>query len=274
MDRRPIGIFDSGLGGLSILAAVRDLLPWESTVYFGDTARYPYGSKNQDVVAEYASEIAGHLVAAHDVKLVVVACNTAAAAALERLSEELPVPVIGVIDAGVRAASIVSGSSRVGVIGTVGTIGSGAYQRAFLEVDPSVELNCQACPGFVELVETGEADTESARVLARILLQPLIDAKVDTLLLGCTHYPFLARAIQDVVGRDVILVSSAEETAFEVHHMLEGGGLSGRDEDLQGDELYITSGSTEGFTTFASALLKRPVVNVVHLDFSDLNVQE
>ncbi|NNN13905.1 MAG: glutamate racemase [Acidimicrobiaceae bacterium] len=270
MDSRPIGFFDSGLGGLSILAAVRDLLPLESSVYFGDTDRYPYGSKPQEDVAAFALQIASYLVEVHDVKMIVVACNTASAAALDLLRTRLVVPVVGVIEAGVRAASIVSSSSRIGLIATVGTVGSGAYQRSFAEVASGVDLTCQACPGFVELVESGEADTESARVLARRLLEPILDAKVDTLLLGCTHYPFLARPIQDVMGRDVILVSSSEETAFEVRHMLEGNGLAAIDETRAPTEVFVSSGDCATFSRLAANLLGRNIGNVIHVKTSML----
>lgn len=270
MDSRPIGFFDSGLGGLSILAAVRDLLPLESSVYFGDTARYPYGSKPQEDVAAFALQIASYLVEVYGVKMVVVACNTASAAALGILRSELTVPVVGVIEAGVRAASVVSGSSRVGLIATVGTVGSGAYQRSFLEVAPNVDLTCQACPGFVELVESGEAETESARVLARRLLEPILMAKVDTLLLGCTHYPFLARTIQDVMGRDVILVSSSEETAFEVRHMLEGNGLAAKDATKMPSEVFISSGDSATFGRLAASLLGRRIESVGQVETSEL----
>lgn len=270
MDSRPIGFFDSGLGGLSILAAVRDLLPLESTVYFGDTDRYPYGSKPQEDVAAFALQIASYLVEVHDVKMIVVACNTASAAALDLLRARLEVPVVGVIEAGVRAASIVSSASRIGLIATVGTVSSGAYQRSFLEFASEVDLTCQACPGFVELVESGEADTESARVLARRLLEPILDAKVDTLLLGCTHYPFLARTIQDVMGRDVILVSSSEETAFEVRHMLEGNGLAAIDGSRVASEVFVSSGDCATFRRLAANLLGRNIGNVIHIETSML----
>ena len=163
-------------------------------------------------------------------KLVIVACNTAAAAGLDQLRDECPVPVLGVIEPGVRALVQATRSGRVGVIGTVGTIGSGAYQAAVAaaSIDEPVELTCAACPGFVEFVERDETGSDQVHVLAERLLAPVIDAKVDTLLLGCTHYPYLARTISDVMGRDVVLVSSADETAFEVRAELLGGGAIGR----------------------------------------------
>ncbi len=162
----------------------------------------------------FSRQITAKLVKEHDAKMVVVACNTAAAAGLEGLSDSFGVPVLTVIEPGLRAAMRATATGRVGVIGTVGTVSSGAYQRAIANLDPSgdVDLTCAACPGFVEFVERGETDSDQVYVLAERLLAPIRAARVDTLLLGCTHYPFLARTISDVVGRDVVLVSSADET--------------------------------------------------------------
>ena len=220
-DDRPIGMFDSGFGGLTVARALIDLLPSEDLVYVGDTGRYPYGPRPQEEVRRFAHEISSFLVRDHDVKLVVVACNTATAAALGELQAELPVPVVGVIEPGVASLVLATRNRRVGVIGTVGTISSGAYQRELARVAPDLALTCAACPGFVEFVERGETRSDQVHVLAERLLAPVADAEVDALLLGCTHYPFLARTIADVMGRDVVLVSSADETAFRVRAMLQ-----------------------------------------------------
>jgi glutamate racemase len=257
MDDRPIGVFDSGFGGLTVARAMIDLLPGEDLVYFGDTGRYPYGPQPLDDVREYARQITALLVERHEVKMVVVACNTAAAAALDLLRFEQDVPVIGVIDPGVRSAIIASRNGRIGVIGTVGTISSGAYQRAVRSTRAPVELTCAACPGFVEFVELGEFRSEQVHVLAERLLAPVKDAGVDTLLLGCTHYPFLARTIGDVMGREVVLVSSADETAFEVRSILTETGLgrrSGRGTG-KGRHQFVSSGDVEWFTRLGSRLL-------------------
>jgi glutamate racemase len=222
MDDRPIGMFDSGFGGLTVARAVIDLLPAERLVYVGDTGRYPYGPRPLAQVRGFALEIGRHLVDDHGVKLLVVACNTAAAAApLSELEDTFGVPVVGVIEPGVRSVAMVTQTGRIGVIGTVGAIASGAYQRTAARLAPGLELTCAACPGFVEFVERGETASDQVHVLAERLLAPLREAKVDALLLGCTHYPFLARTISDVMGRDVVLVSSADETAFEVRAQLE-----------------------------------------------------
>lgn len=253
-DDRPIGMFDSGFGGLTVARALIDLLPAEHLVYLGDTGRYPYGPKPLSVVRDHALEIARWLVAEHDVKFLIVACNTATAAALDDLELELPIPVVGVVDPGVRSLARATRTGRVGVIGTVGTIGSGAYQEAVAATDPRLVLTCAACPGFVEFVERGETRSEQVHVLAERLLAPIADAGVDALLLGCTHYPFLARTISDVLGRDVVLVSSADETAFEVRAMLEGSSLA-RSDTSAGTHRWYSSGDVGLFRELGRRLL-------------------
>ncbi|MDQ2650475.1 MAG: glutamate racemase [Actinomycetota bacterium] len=255
MDERPIGMFDSGFGGLTVARALIDLLPAEHLVYVGDTGRYPYGPRPLDEVRAFAHEITARLVDEHGVKLVIVACNTAAAAALAELQAEFTVPVVGVIQPGVHSLARATHSGRVGVIGTVGTIGSGAYQQAVAELAPSLDLTCAACPGFVEFVERGETRSDQVAVLAERLLAPLRDAKVDALLLGCTHYPFLARTISDAIGRDVVLVSSADETAFEVRRQLEGTDLARDPARGEGTRTWLSSGDVEWFRELGHQLL-------------------
>jgi glutamate racemase len=254
VDDRPLGIFDSGFGGLTVVRALLDLVPEEDLVYVGDTGRYPYGPRPLDEVRSYARQIARFLVEAHGVKMLVVACNTASAAALDLLRFELDVPVIGVIDPGVRAAVQATRNGRVGVIGTMGTISSGAYQRSVRAQRAPVKLVCAACPGFVEFVEQGETDSDKVHVLAERLLSPVRSEQVDTLLLGCTHYPFLARTIGDVMGRDVVLVSSAEETAFEVSSIFEETGMSRRSAG-KGTHRFLSSGDVGWFRELGARLL-------------------
>jgi glutamate racemase len=255
VDDRPIGMFDSGFGGLTVARAVIDLLPSEHLVYVGDTGRYPYGSRPLDEVRRFAHQISRWLVDQHDVKLLIVACNTAAAAALAELADELPIPVVGVIEPGVRSLVLATRSGRVGVIGTVGTIASGAYQRAVADVAPHLHLQCAACPGFVEFVERGETESEQAHVLAERLLAPVVGAGVDALLLGCTHYPYLARTIADVMGRHVVLVSSADETAFMVRSMLEGSALARSGSAGPGRHGWYSSGDVDVFSDLGGRLL-------------------
>lgn len=256
MDERPIGIFDSGFGGLTVARAVIDLLPHEDIVYVGDTGRYPYGPKPLEDVRRFARQIARELITDHDVKIIVVACNTAAAAGLDGLGGDTGIPVLSVIEPGVRAVLRASESGRIGVIGTVGTISSGTYQRtvAGFDLSDEVDLTCAACPGFVEFVERGEIDSDQVYVLAERLLAPIREAKVDALLLGCTHYPFLARTISDVIGRGVVLVSSADETAFELRTLLSDRQLeSGH--DRMGRHTWISSGNVDLFRTLGRRLL-------------------
>jgi glutamate racemase len=247
----PIGMFDSGFGGLTVARALIDLLPAEDLVYVGDTARYPYGPRDLDEVRGFARQITRFLVEDHGVKLVVVACNTAAAAALDVLRVESPVPVVDVIEPGVRSLVRATRSGRVGVIGTVGTIRSGAYLKAVADTGADVELTCAACPGFVEFVERGETASEQVHVLAERLLAPVVEAEVDALLLGCTHYPYLARTISDVVGRDVVLVSSADETAFEVRALIGADTSPPR----TGSHRFLSSGDPARFVELGFRLL-------------------
>jgi glutamate racemase len=259
-DERPIGMFDSGFGGLTVARAVIDLLPSEHLIYLGDTGRYPYGPRPLEEVRGFAHQIARRLVEEHDAKLVIVACNTASAAALDELQATLAVPVVGVIEPGARALVTATRNKRVGVIGTVGTVGSGAYQRAVGEAAGGVILTCAACPGFVEFVERGETDSDQVRVLAERLLAPIVEAQVDSLLLGCTHYPFLARTISDAVGRDVVLVSSADETAFEVLAMLQESSLARR--GGPGRHRFLSSGDVDWFRDLGQRLLGPELADV------------
>ena len=270
-DDRPIGMFDSGFGGLTVARAVIDLLPAEDLVYVGDTGRYPYGPRDQGEVRRFAHQIGDFLVREHDVKMVIVACNTAAAAGLASLAETLPVPVVSVIEPGARSLVKATRSGRVGVIGTVGTIASGAYQRAVAAaaVDGPVELTCAACPGFVEFVERDEVDTDQAHVLAERLLAPIVAAEVDTLLLGCTHYPYLARTIGDAVGRDVVLVSSADETAFEVRSILEAAGVGRHRGSRTGVHRFLSSGDTTWFQHLGARLLGPELAGVESVSWTE-----
>jgi len=221
---RPIGMFDSGFGGLTVARAAIDLLPDEKLIYIGDTARYPYGPKPAKDVRGFAIELATSLVRDFDVKLIVVACNTAASVALGELQRSLAVPVIGVVEPGARALIRQTRNKRVGVIGTTGTIDSGAYDAAVKdaanELGESIDLITIACPGFVEFVERDETSGSAVTELARRLLAPMREAEVDALLLGCTHYPYLRDVIGQVLGSDVRLVDSALVTAITVRQTL------------------------------------------------------
>jgi glutamate racemase len=225
MNPAPIGIFDSGIGGLTVVRAVYQRLPHESTVYFGDTARVPYGPKSPETVRRYSREILDWLLG-QGVKAVVIACNTSTAHALDVLQTVSPVPVIGVIEPGARAAAAATRGGPIGVIGTVGTIASNAYARAILRARPGIQVEQKACPLFVPLVEEGWFEHPAAELIAREYLEPLRRARVDTLVLGCTHYPLLRPLLQRVMGPDVRLIDSGEETAAALELALETEGLS------------------------------------------------
>lgn len=258
----PIGMFDSGFGGLTVARAVIDLLPGEDLVYIGDTGRYPFGDKPLDEVRRYARELASSLVSDYGAKAIVVACNTAAAALpvheleSELAADGLDIPVIGVIDPGSQALVRATRSGSVGVIGTIGTISSGAYELAVARAayGATIDLTSAACPGFVEFVERGRTTGPEVALLAERLLAPIREAKVDALLLGCTHYPFLARVISEVLGDNVMLVSSADETAFALRELLQGAGLL-RSDDHTGVARFLSSGDVAWFETLGRRLL-------------------
>jgi glutamate racemase len=252
-----LGVFDSGLGGLTVVRSIIDLAPGARVVYFGDTGRFPYGPKPPDEVLKYSLEIADVLVD-RGAQAIVVACNSASAVALDRLEEHLSIPVIGVIEPGLRAASRATENGRVGVIGTVGTIASGAYQRASARLGLDLELTCAACPGFVEFVEAGDVDSDQVHVLARRLLEPVRSADVDTVILGCTHYPLLARTIGDVLGRGVVLVSSADETAFAVRELFGSSVTRGTSVEHE----FVTSGDVATFRRLGGRFLGPEVERV------------
>ncbi len=210
----PIGVFDSGVGGLTVLQALRDRLPWESFIYLGDTARLPYGSKSASTVQRYALNAAAHL-AGHGVKLLVVACNTASSYALGEVATASPVPVVGVVEPGARAA-LATGALRIGVVGTEGTVRSGAYQSTLARLAPDAEVAAVPCPLFVPLAEEGWGDHPVTDLVAAHYLRPLLEWGAEVLILGCTHYPLLLPSLERVVGRGVRLVDSASAVAGRV----------------------------------------------------------
>lgn len=223
--KAPIGVFDSGIGGLTVVRELLRQLPNEDIVYFGDTARVPYGPKSPETVTRFSREIATFLLE-QGVKAIVVACNTATAHALDTLKREFDVPIIGVVEPGARAAIHATQSKRVGVIGTQGMVGSHAYDRAIHAIDPNVEVLSTACPLFVPFVEEGWTEHEAIRLVARDYLSSLGHSQIDTLVLGCTHYPLLKHVIGETVGAQIRLIDSAEETAAETGKLLRERGLA------------------------------------------------
>jgi glutamate racemase len=256
-DDRPIGVFDSGVGGLTVARAILDVLPDEWLLYVGDTARFPYGPKPVEEIRRYGLEIAQYLVE-RDVKLLVVACNSIEVSAMGDIAASHGIPVIGVVNPGARAALRSTRSGIVGVIGTEATIATGAYQRA---IGSSATLFAAACPVFVEHVERGDTTSAELREAARGYLAPLRERGIDTLILGCTHYPLLSGLLQLELGPDVVLVSSAEETAKDVYAELVRGDRLRRSGEPPRHEL-LTTGEAEHFRALAERFWDRDLDNV------------
>ena len=256
----PIGVFDSGIGGLTVARELMRQLPDESIIYFGDTARVPYGPKSPDTVRRYSREIATYL-RERGVKALVVACNTATAHALTTLKAEESMPVIGVVEPGARAAVAVTKRGHIGVIGTVGTIRSGAYERAILALRPDARVTARPCPLFVPLVEEGWLEHEATRLIAHEYLTPFATDGIDTLVLGCTHYPLLKPLIAEVLGPDVALIDSAEQTAAEARRTLEARGLLAA-VGARADRRYVASDAPDQFLRMAERFLGTPIDGV------------
>jgi glutamate racemase len=264
VDPRPLGVFDSGVGGLTVLRALRERLPNESLVYLGDTARVPYGTKSAGVVTRYAQLNAAFLTSL-DVKLLVVACNTASAVALPALRASLDIPVVGVIEPGARTAAARTRSGVVGVLGTPGTIRSGAYQRALEKERPGLTVHAQACPLFVPLAEEGWLTGDVPRLVARSYLEPLLGKGMDTVVLGCTHYPLLHAVLHEVLGADVALVDSGAATAEAVATALTTGVARAAAPGSRTERFYVTD-VPERFVAVSVLFLGTPVVAAEQVD--------
>ncbi|MBU6263935.1 MAG: glutamate racemase [Actinomycetales bacterium] len=261
MSNAPIGIFDSGVGGLTVARAIIDQLPNESTIYIGDTARGPYGPRKIAEVREFSLEIIEFLVK-RGCKAVVIACNTASSAMLRDARERFQIPIIEVIQPAARRAVAATRSGKVGVIGTNATIDSGSYLDAFAAA-PQLEITSKACPRFVEYVERGETTGAEITAIAREYLKPMLDAKVDTLVLGCTHYPLLTGVISYVMGESVTLVSSAEETAKDLYRVLVEKNLLRENSSTPPIHEFLATGAADQFEILARRFLG-PEVNKVH----------
>ena len=269
MDKRPIGVFDSGLGGLTAVRELRRLLPGEDIVYFGDTGRVPYGSRSKDTIIKYARQDAAFLNT-FDPKAIVIACGTVSANALEILQQETAVPVLGVVDPAAHAAAMASKNGRIGLIGTEASIRSGAYERALAALRPDAQVVPKACPLFVPLVENGrfKAGDAVAELVVSEYLAPLKEAGVDTLVLGCTHYPLLREVIAAYMGSDVTLIDAGGACAHRVTQVLGGSdALSGWTGG--GKCRYFVSDSTDGFAKLASLFLGEDVTeDVTQIDIT------
>ena len=252
-DPRPIGVFDSGVGGLTVVRAIVDLLPHESVLYLGDNGRFPYGPRPVEEIRRFGLELADALVG-RDVKMLVVACNSIEVAAIAEVAQAHGIPVVGVVDPGARAAVRASRNHRIGMIGTEATVDSGAYDRAVRSLGGDVDLRSVACPDFVDHVERGDTSSGHLLEVARGYLEPLREEGIDTLILGCTHYPMLSGLIQLVMGDDVVLVSSAEETAKDVYATLLSSELL-REDRADPTYEFLTTGNPEAFQHVAHHFL-------------------
>jgi glutamate racemase len=264
---KSIGIFDSGVGGLTVLKEVVKALPQEDIIYLGDTARVPYGTKSPETVTRYSLQVTSFLVG-RDIKLLVVACNTASAVSLDALKEHFTIPIIGVIEPGARRAVSVTRTGKVGIIGTSATIQSSAYAKAIKRLNREIEVVTCACPLFVPLAEEGWVDNDVARLTARIYLQGLKEEGVDTLVLGCTHYPLLKGIIAETMGDGVQLVDSAEETARTVAETLRDGDLL-RPSSEKGNHHYFVTDVPAGFIKVGNRFLGGKLGDVYQIKLED-----
>ncbi len=269
MDNRPIGVFDSGLGGLTVFKEIADQLPHESLVYFGDSGRAPYGTKSRDTVIKYTLQDIRFLMT-HDIKMIVIACNTMSAHSYEFVRRNHDLPIIEVIGAGAVAAVAETRNKKVGIIGTPATVNSGAYQKAINKLDDSIEICQKACPLFVPLVEEGQEwwENDITYNIAKEYLAPLKQTGVDTLVLGCTHYPLLKNTISKVMGEGVTLVSSAFEVARVVKRIISDKNMQ-RDPRLTPTYHYYTSDSVEKFEPLCSAILGRTINSAKKVDIEE-----
>lgn len=258
--KQAIGVIDSGVGGLTVAKEVMRQLPNEKIIYLGDTARCPYGPRTTREVKRFTWEMTSFLLE-KKIKMLVIACNTATAAALDEIRKELPIPVLGVINPGARAAIKKTKNYRVGIIGTVGTVKSGAYERALKSLNSRLFVKAHACPKFVPLVESNEFAGPIAERIVDEALKPMLNEKLDTLILGCTHYPLLEPVIKNVMGESVSVISSGDETAHEISAILQYNGLLDTCEEDPEHEFY-TTGSRRIFSKIASQWLGYPITDV------------
>lgn len=267
----PIGIFDSGVGGLTVLKEIFKILPFENGVYFGDVGRTPYGGRSKDIITQFTRQDVNFLVE-QKVKFIVCACNTASSVALEEIRDDYDVEMIGVIEPGARAAAERTRSGKIGIIGTHATVNSDAYAKCIHDIDAKLKVFSLACPLFVPLAEEGYIDKEATHLIAADYLKTMKDVDVDTLVLGCTHYPLLKHVIGDVMGDDVMLIDSGEETARAARDILSAANLlnpaSSQAPSPAGEQKYFVSDVPDRFSGVASRFLGREVNRITRVDIS------
>lgn len=267
MSNRPIGLLDSGVGGLTVLKAVKDRLPNESLVYIGDTKRCPYGNRSKEEIFSYTLELVQFLLDQH-VKMIVIACNTATAHALESVRDKVDIPVIGVVGPGSEAAVLTTVSNEIGVLATVSTVESKFYEHSLMGRAPVVSVKSLACPEFVDIVEENDYETDSAREKVAGHLEGFKTADMDTVILGCTHFPLLAPFIQESLGKEVTLIDSGALTSFEVENVLKASKL----ENAEGNRTIriYTTGPEERFRSIAEKWLQTKPLDVKHVSIERL----
>lgn len=256
MDNRPIGVFDSGLGGLTCVKEIMNIMPSESVIYFGDTGRVPYGSKGADTIAKYARQDIRFLQS-FDIKMIIIACGTASSAVLPWMADELSTGITGVVEPAVDAAVRATKNNRIGVLGTAGTVRSGKYPEYIKQRNSRIEVFPKACPMFVPLVENGYTDSEATRLIAAEYLEDMKAAEVDTLILGCTHYPLLKPVIREIMGEGVTLIDSGAAAADYAYELMKKQNmLAGRE---RGEYRYFVSDTTDDFARLGGVFLNRPI---------------
>ncbi len=268
--KAPIGVFDSGVGGLTVVREIMRQIPNESICYFGDTARVPYGSKTKETVTKFSRQIVRFLKT-HQVKTIVIACNTASAYALDELEKEIDIPIIGVVRPGAKVAAEVTKNGKIGVIATEATIGSQIYNRYIQAINNNVTIYGKACPLFVPLVEEGLWQDPVTDEIAKRYLSELIDIGIDTLIMGCTHYPLIRSTIGRVIGEDVTLVNPAYETALELKAMLQVRGLLNQEAPKLGSNQYqfYVSDAAGKFKQFANSIIKYGILSAKTVNIED-----
>lgn len=266
MRNHPIGVFDSGLGGLTTVREIQRIMPGEDIIYFGDTGRVPYGTRSRETIIRYTKDDIDFLLK-HDIKFIIAACGTASSVALPFLRDKYDIEIMGVLESACRKAVEVTKNGRIGVIGTSSTVKSGKYGEIIKELNPDIEVFSNACPMFVPLVENGYAESEAAKLIAKDYLKPLKEANVDTLILGCTHYPLLTKVISAIMGEGVTLLSPGALAAAEAKSYLEKEGLLSTKKC--GNSKFYVSDSVENFTQLGSTFLGKPIDGKVHLEVFD-----
>lgn len=261
MKNNPIGVFDSGLGGLTAVREIQRIMPGENIIYFGDTGRVPYGNKGAETIIRYTKDDIEFLLK-HDIKLIIAACGTASSVALPLVKDSYNVKIMGVLESACNKAVRVTKTGRIGVIGTSGTIKSGKYTEIINSINPDIKVFANACPMFVSLVENGYAESEAARLIAKDYLTPLKNENVDTLILGCTHYPLLEKVISDIMGEGVVLLSPGALAAEDAKKYLEENNLLSEREN--GTSEFYVSDSVESFIELGGVFLGKPIESRVH----------